>query len=58
MAKVMKCGDIVPGCTFVARGETEEQVLTRTAEHAKEDHGMDSIPTEVLAKVKAAIHDE
>ena len=56
--KVMKCGDVVPGCKFVAKGENEQEVLGKAAEHAKQDHGMDSIPNEVLAKVKSAIHDE
>lgn len=58
MAKVMKCADVVPGCDYVARGNSEEEVLKSAAQHAKEDHGMDSIPNEVLAKVKSAIHEE
>jgi predicted small metal-binding protein len=58
MSKAMKCGDVVPGCPFVARGDTEQQVLARAAEHAKEDHGMETIPNDVLLKVKAAIHDD
>ena len=28
------------------------------AEHAKTDHGLDSIPPDVLDKVRGAIHDE
>jgi predicted small metal-binding protein len=56
--KVMKCGDVVPGCKFVATGENDQEVLNKAAEHAKQDHGMDSIPNEVLVKVKSAIHDE
>ena len=58
MAKAMRCGDVVPGCEYVAKGENEDEVLARAAEHAKRDHGMDSIPDEVLTKVKSAIHDE
>jgi predicted small metal-binding protein len=58
MSKVMKCGDVVPGCEYVARGQNEDEVLTRAAEHAKRDHGMESIPEDVLKKVKSAIHDE
>jgi predicted small metal-binding protein len=45
-------------CDFVARGESEEQVMVQAVEHARRDHGMESIPTEVAASVKAAIHDE
>jgi predicted small metal-binding protein len=54
----MKCGDVVPGCEYVARGQNEDEVLARAAEHAKKDHGMGSIPEDVLKKVKSAIHDE
>jgi predicted small metal-binding protein len=58
MAKVLKCGDIVPGCDFEMTGNSEEEVLQKAAEHAKTDHGMDSIPPEVLDNVRGAIHDE
>lgn len=58
MAKIMKCGDVVPGCDFVARGQNDEEVLAKAAEHAKRDHGMESIPDEVVTKVKSAIHED
>ena len=58
MSKAMKCGDVVPGCEYVARGETEDEVMARAAEHAKKDHGMETIPDHVLEKVKSAIHEE
>ncbi len=45
-------------CDFVARGETEQEVMTKAAEHARKDHGMNNIPEDVLTKVKSAIHDE
>ncbi len=58
MSKVMKCRDVGMDCDFVARGKDEQEIMTKAAEHARKDHGMDSIPEEVKAKVKAAIHDE
>jgi predicted small metal-binding protein len=58
MAKVMKCRSVGLDCDFVARGETEDQVMTKVAEHAHKDHGMQTIPEEVAAKVRAAIHEE
>jgi predicted small metal-binding protein len=58
MAKVLKCGDVVPGCDFEMTGNSEEEVLQKAAEHAKTDHGMENVPPEVLAKVRGAIHDE
>jgi len=58
MGKVLNCGDVKPGCDFEIRGNSEEEVLMNAAEHAKTDHGMDSIPPDVLEKVRSAIHDE
>ncbi len=54
----MRCGDVVPGCEYVARGENEEEVLAAAAQHAQKAHGMTSIPDDVLTKVKSAIHNE
>jgi predicted small metal-binding protein len=54
MAKVLKCGDVVPGCDFEMTGNSEEEVLQKAAEHAKTDHGMENVPPEV----RGAIHDE
>ena len=39
------------------KGDSEHDVLRKAAEHAKRAHHMDSIPPEVLSKVKGAIHD-
>ncbi|HEV8586638.1 MAG TPA: DUF1059 domain-containing protein [Methylomirabilota bacterium] len=55
MAKVLHCGELFPGCAIVARGETEEELLQKAAEHAKRDHGVAQIDASTLAKVKAAI---
>ena len=58
MAKVLKCKDVGMDCDFVARGDTEEEVLKQAAEHAGAAHGMTEMSDEVVAKVRAAIHDE
>jgi predicted small metal-binding protein len=58
MGKVMACSSTGMDCDFVARGENEDQVMAQVAEHARKDHGMQTIPPEVAAKVKAAIHEE
>ena len=59
MAKVIECSRVDPssGCRHVVRGETEEEVLRKAAEHAKE-HGIREVTPELLAKVKASIRDE
>jgi len=55
MGKILRCGELFPGCTVEARGETEDEVLKQAAEHAKRDHGVAQIDAGTLAKVKAAI---
>lgn len=56
MSKMMKCGDLMPGCDFVAKGETEADVLKAAAQHAKTAHGLEVTP-ELAVKVKSAIKD-
>ena len=45
-------------CDFIARGETEEEVLKLAAEHAAPAHGMTEMSDDVIAKVRAAIQNE
>ena len=58
MAKVLRCGDLMPGCNAVIEGKDEAEVIAKGAEHAKTAHKMTSIPPDVAAKVKAAIKDK
>ena len=55
--KQFSCGAVVPGCTAPFTGETEEDVLGQVAVHAREDHGMDEVPAEVVAQVREQIAD-
>jgi predicted small metal-binding protein len=57
MTKVLKCGDLMPGCSFEARAETEDEILQAAAVHAKEVHGLDATP-ELVEQVKGVIKDE
>lgn len=58
MAKILRCNDIGMDCAFVAKADTEEEILKQAAEHAAAAHDMKKIPEDVLAKVRAAIRDE
>ena len=58
MAKILKCGDLMPGCNFVVEGQDEAEVMAKGAQHAKQAHGMASIPPEVVARIKVAIKDK
>jgi predicted small metal-binding protein len=58
MAKILKCSDVNPGCNFEIRGNSEDEVLKKAADHAKTAHNMQNIPPDVLAKARSAIRDE
>jgi predicted small metal-binding protein len=58
MSKVVRCREVGVDCDFEARGETEQEVLQKCAEHAKSAHGMDEISSELATKVKSSMHDE
>ena len=58
MTKVIKCRDVGVDCDFEARGQTEQEVMKKCADHARSAHGMKELPAELAAKVKAAIHEE
>jgi len=33
MTKVLRCGDMMPGCEYVARAESEDELMQKAAEH-------------------------
>ena len=55
MSLSIACKDVGANCSFVAKAETEEELLKKVAQHAKEAHGMASVDPAMLAKVKGAI---
>ena len=58
MAKSISCKDVGMDCDFTARGESMEELMQVAAAHAKEAHGMDSIPAEMMPVVQSAMRDE
>jgi predicted small metal-binding protein len=58
MTKVVNCRDVGFDCEGVIRAETEEEALKLVAEHAKEVHGMEEVPPEVVEKVRAVMKEE
>ncbi|MGH7556749.1 MAG: DUF1059 domain-containing protein [Gemmatimonadota bacterium] len=55
MAKELRCGDIMPGCDWVAKGETEQEIMAQATEHAREKHGLNEIDEETAEKVRSQI---
>ena len=58
MAKVLRCADVVGSCDFVARGDSEQEILQQASEHARSAHDVNEITPEMADKVRAAIRDE
>jgi len=58
MAKIVSCRDVGVDCDFVAKGETEQDILQQCTEHARSAHNMAEIPAELVDKVRGAIRDE
>ena len=53
--KEFRCGDLVPGCTTTFQGESEDEILEQVAVHARDEHGMDEVPPEVVDEMRAGI---
>ncbi|MFG1928185.1 DUF1059 domain-containing protein [Cryptosporangium sp. NPDC048952] len=53
--KHFACGDVVSGCTAVFVGDTEDEILSLVAQHARKDHGLVDIPGELVAAVRGSI---
>jgi len=58
MAKVLRCGDLMPGCKAVIEGKDVAEVMAKGAEHASTAHGMTTMPPDLAKKVQAAIKDK
>jgi len=58
MAKTLRCRDPGFDCDGVVQAATNEEVLQQAKTHAREVHGLDEIPNEVVQKAVAPIRDE
>jgi len=61
MAKTFACRAVRADCPYVARGETEEELMADIIKHGKEVHGYTDEQLndpEMMKKVKSAIKEE
>ena len=58
MSKIVSCREVGVDCDFVAKGETEQEVLQQCSQHARKEHGMTELPADLAEKVRGAIRDE
>lgn len=57
MAKTIACTDLFPGCGFKAQADTEEELLKKAAAHAAEAHGIATLDSATVAKVKSCVRE-
>ena len=55
--KKFQCGDVVPGCTKVFQAQSEEDILTQVAVHAREDHQLQEVTPALVQQVRAHIQE-
>jgi predicted small metal-binding protein len=53
--KAFRCGVLVPGCYATFQGESDEEILRQVVVHAREQHGMDQVPPDVVNEIRAEI---
>lgn len=53
--KVFKCADLGFDCDWVARAQSENELMKAIKEHAKKCHHLDEITKETAEKVRAVI---
>lgn len=58
MTHTLRCGDVIPGCQAVLRGDSEQDLLAEVVAHARDDHGLADIDDPTLAQVRGAIRVE
>ncbi|MGB7022534.1 MAG: DUF1059 domain-containing protein [Candidatus Acidiferrales bacterium] len=58
MSKILRCSELIPGCDFVARADTDEEVIEQAAKHVRGKHNMQKMSAGVVAIIRGVIHDD
>lgn len=58
MPKVLKCGDLMPGCKTVITGKDADEVFAKAEAHARKEHNMTIIPPSVMTQIENAIKEQ
>jgi predicted small metal-binding protein len=53
--KQFRCGDVVPGCEWVTRSNDEQELFDQIKGHARDHHGLDEVPPEVVEQIRGVI---
>ena len=58
MAKVLYCRDLGMDCDFIARGETDDEILRKAQEHAERAHQMIEVSPDMEDKILDNIRED
>lgn len=58
MTKTVRCRDLGFDCDGVVRAPTEQDALQEVADHARQVHGVDPVPPQVVQRVREVMRDE
>jgi predicted small metal-binding protein len=53
--KEFACGELVPGCDARFQSESENLLFEQITSHARDEHGMDEVPPEIVDQIRAQI---
>ena len=57
MERVLRCGDLMPGCPAEVHAANDEEIMRQAAEHARTAHGLEQIDAATAQAALAAIRD-
>ena len=57
MTRVLHCADAGFECDKTIEGESDDEVMSKAADHARETHGLDEVDEETSAKLRSLIHE-
>jgi predicted small metal-binding protein len=58
MAKLLRCRDVGFDCDAEVRADSQEEILAQVVVHAREVHGIEEVPDEVVQQAIASIRSE
>ena len=57
MGKIIHCGDLFPGCGFVARGHDDTTALICIVEHLTAEHDLRDVNDDLLHRARGVMRD-
>lgn len=51
----LACGDVVTGCAAKFEAGSEDELMAKVADHARDEHGVTEITPELAEQVKGAV---